>query len=358
MSHRNFVLTQKRVNSEYLPFHTLAVKPEKSSYFHKAIYRLTSQNKHIFYRASRYMKIINAFQPDVIHAHFGPNGVKMHHLLNKFGINVPLLTSLHGTDTLLLPQQDPHYKNYIQEMSLHPNRMFTVNSDFLKAAAIQGGIRPEAIAKLKNAFNSSFTEYRKESFFTVGNPLKIVTTGRLVKWKGHEYLIRGFAQFIKDKYPNAKLTIIGEGPERQYLTKLIQELQLQHCVQLLGVVNHTDLPAILKRHDVYVQPSIKDPITQQEETFGIAILEAAAVGLPVIVTDTGGIPEVVGPPDQQFVFIVPPQRSDAFYRAFASMVDKDYSFKDNHEYFVTLSSKFSIQNHINRLVTLYRKLKK
>jgi len=352
----NHVLTQKRINEDKRPLSNVNLVKEKIHFFDKVLYKLSHNKETQLFNAGRFSKAIQEIKPDLIHAHFGPNGASMHNLILKKSLNIPLVTSLHGTDILLIPNQDEFYRLTLKEMSYMSRRLFTVNSNFLKQKAINCGINENVIYKLDNCFNSSFASYRKRTFYKEGQELRFITIGRLVKWKGHEYLIRGFAKFIKEERIQAKLTIIGEGDERIALERLVQQLNIENHVSFLGMVDHLELPSILGNHDVYVQPSIKDQVTQQEETFGIAILEAAAVGLPVIVTATGGIPEVVGKHDNQNCFIVPPKDKEAFCNTFKYIAGKEYFFRDNKSYFDKLNHKFSIKTHLNRLINIYQHL--
>lgn len=103
----------------------------------------------------------------------------------------------------------------------------------------------------------------------------IVTTGRLNKQKNHPLLIRSFKR-IAEEFPEYKLIIYGEGPERQNIKALIQELGLQERVLLPGTIN--DVPAKIYKSSLYVLPS-------DFEGMPNALMEAMALGLPCISTD-------------------------------------------------------------------------
>ena len=102
--------------------------------------------------------------------------------------------------------------------------------------------------------------------------------------KGHRFLMQAVKQ-LAPEFPQIKLVIVGEGPQESNIRGLIQELALQQHVALLGLQD--DIPSILKALDVFVLPA-------QEEALGTALIEATAMGVPVIATQIGGIPEVVG----------------------------------------------------------------
>jgi len=104
----------------------------------------------------------------------------------------------------------------------------------------------------------------------------IITIGRLIPIKRHDLLIHAFSIFAKDK-PEARLSILGDGPEKERLQRLIVDLNLSNRVSLLG---NTDPLIWLKKADCFVMPS-------RHEGWGVAAVEAASVGVPVVMTNTG-----------------------------------------------------------------------
>ncbi len=104
----------------------------------------------------------------------------------------------------------------------------------------------------------------------------VVTTGRLVAVKRHDLLIRAFALYAADK-PEARLAIVGEGPERKNLKKLVKELKLEKKVEFVG---DADPLPWLERASVFA-------LLSKHEGWGVAAIEAAMVGVPVVMTDTG-----------------------------------------------------------------------
>ncbi len=110
------------------------------------------------------------------------------------------------------------------------------------------------------------------------------TIGRLVPLKGHINLIKAFEICLK-QYPDSQLVIIGEGRDRQNLENYIADQNLKDHVLLAG---HIDAASTrLKALDVFVLPSLN-------EGFGLVLLEAMAAKLPIIASNTGGIPHVLG----------------------------------------------------------------
>ncbi len=114
----------------------------------------------------------------------------------------------------------------------------------------------------------------------------IFTARRLVKKNGVKYLIEALSYVLKEK--DCHLLIAGDGPERAELESLGERLGVSEHVTFLGLVSHEQIPPYLALADIVVIPSII-------EASSLFMLEAMAMGKPVIATETGGIPEVMGP---------------------------------------------------------------
>jgi len=125
----------------------------------------------------------------------------------------------------------------------------------------------------------------KEQHLTSGE-LKILTVARLHKYKGLNYLIEAM-KILHKEIPDAKLYILGKGPEDPSLKKLVENLALEDVVNFIKtpIPNH-QMPELYAECDIYMQPSIIEP-------FGIAVLEAMACGKPVIGTKVGGMKDTI-----------------------------------------------------------------
>ncbi len=137
--------------------------------------------------------------------------------------------------------------------------------------------------------------------------------GRLVGWKGMAVALRALAEpAMRDV--NAKLLVIGDGPQKPELQRLAQSLELDERVLFHDPVPHDALPALYGAVDAGVFPSIGD------EAFGITIAEAMSCGKPVIASYIGGIPEVVGN-EESCGLLVPPGDVTALAQAMRRLVD-------------------------------------
>jgi glycosyltransferase involved in cell wall biosynthesis len=136
----------------------------------------------------------------------------------------------------------------------------------------------------------------------------IGTACRLVPIKGVDVLIRAFAD-LSAEFPGLHLEIAGDGPERERLEKCAAETRVGPRIRFLGW--RGNLVEDLRRWRLFVMPSL-------EEAFGVAALEAMAVGLPLVGTRVGGLPELIE--DGRTGLLVPPGDPEALGRAIRSLL--------------------------------------
>lgn len=120
----------------------------------------------------------------------------------------------------------------------------------------------------------------------------IVCVGRLVHRKGQDKLIEAMPQVLKE-FPDAVLLLVGEGPIRSMLDKLIRHHGLEHHVIFTGRIKFEDLPKYIQLGEVFAMPSRDRFFGLEVEGLGIVYLEASACGVPVIVGKSGGAPDAV-----------------------------------------------------------------
>jgi phosphatidylinositol alpha-1,6-mannosyltransferase len=120
----------------------------------------------------------------------------------------------------------------------------------------------------------------------------IVSVGRLVHRKGQDKLIESMAAIVQE-IPNVHLLLVGEGPYRTHLLKLVQKYHLEEYVTFIGRIHYAQLPSYICVGDIFVMPSRSRFAGLEVEGLGIVYLEASACGLPVIAGASGGAPDAV-----------------------------------------------------------------
>jgi phosphatidylinositol alpha-1,6-mannosyltransferase len=120
----------------------------------------------------------------------------------------------------------------------------------------------------------------------------IVSVGRLVHRKGQDHLIEAMPEILKS-VPSAHLLLVGEGPYREHLEKLVKEHKLATSVTFIGRIQYKDLPMYLCAGDIFAMPSRSRLMGLEVEGLGIVYLEASSCGLPVLAGNSGGAPDAV-----------------------------------------------------------------
>jgi phosphatidylinositol alpha-1,6-mannosyltransferase len=120
----------------------------------------------------------------------------------------------------------------------------------------------------------------------------IVSVGRLVHRKGQDFLIESMPQILT-QVPDAHLLLVGQGPYRAHLEKLVTKHSLQENVTFIGRIQYNDLPGYICVGDIFAMPSRSRFGGLEVEGLGIVYLEASACGLPVIAGESGGAPDAV-----------------------------------------------------------------
>jgi glycosyltransferase involved in cell wall biosynthesis len=291
---------------------------------------------------------------DLIHVHFGWNALPIHQVFKRLSPEKrrPLVIQCQGTDVNSAPELIPEYRRQFLELAQDDGVRFTANSEFMKAKMVKLGIVPDKIHLVYNAYNRAFLSQRKEHFFKTGDELKLINTARFIEWKGQAYLVRGFARFVREVYGNSRLTLVGEGETLAKVKALAKNEGVADRIQFLGGVPHGEIPRLLSGHDLYVQSSIVDPKTFQEEGMPLAVLEAMAVGLPMVVTRTGGMPEIVGEANP-FARIIPDRDPEAICRAFKELLEAGACSRDISAHAQKRLEIFSQERQVRDLKLVY-----
>lgn len=239
---------------------------------------------------------------DLIHAHFGPSG-NTGLALRRVGIAPRLITSFHGYDVTAYIQKAGKgiYRRLFEQ-----GDSFAYNSDATKAILDSLGCPSNRCIKLPMGIDVASIPFRPRSPQS-GEPIRLLSVGRLVEMKGREYAIRAVAQ-AAGQFPNLDYTIVGDGPLRDSLRKLIRELKMDDRIQLIGPVDDDRLDRLYRDSHILLHPSVVDREGNREGQ-GVVLLEAQAHGMLVVATRHNAFVETVL--DGQTGFLVPERDSEA-----------------------------------------------
>jgi len=259
----------------------------KDHYFYNGNYislKEKPNSMELLFRPLRVYRLIKKYCPDVIisfmdHVNFFAIFLKM-----IFRLKIPLIITIHTNPKMMYMDRNRYFNFLIKilyglsavnkivsiskEIQYILEFNYKIKKDKLKM--IYNGIDLE---KIKLMANDKVDDY--EEIFNNPQIIKFITIGRLSYEKGHEYLIKAYSKVITE-IPNSKLFIIGEGPLRTQLEKLIKVKRLNNKVILLGLKENPY--KYISKANVFVLSSLNEGLPT-------VILEALACGLPIISTD-------------------------------------------------------------------------
>ncbi len=236
---------------------------------------------------SKMVDVIKYEKLDILHVHYAiPHAAVAYmakQILKTQGINIPIITTLHGTDITLVGQDASFYP--VVEFSINESDGVTAVSNFLKEETLSKFIINKNIEVIYNfidfnRFSKTNKDHFKKAIAPNGEKI-IIHTSNFRPVKRVDDVIHAFAK-IYEKIPS-KLLLIGDGPERRGLEELCRSIGLCDEIRFLG--KQDAIEEILAVGDLFILPSAN-------ESFGLAALEAMACQVPVISTDIGGLPEV------------------------------------------------------------------
>jgi glycosyltransferase involved in cell wall biosynthesis len=299
-------------------------------------------------------QVLDRIAPELVHCHFGWVGIPLALYLARQGRELPLVITMHGTDVNMWPARHAWYSDALKSVGDKPWLSFTTHSEVYREKLVHLGVRAAQIEVIPNSFDPKFGQGRARHAFSAGDHLRVISVARMDIWKGHEHLIRGFAMFLRESYSNASLTLVGYGPEEPKLRELVLRLGVQEQVRFYGRAQHYEVPVLLRNHDVYVQPSIRHPETLQEEGQPIAVLEAIASGIPVIVTDTGGMGETVRVGNLEgSAWIIPDKSDAAIAQALSTVVASTPEPRVRAAYVAGIVQKHARHGQLTRTAAVY-----
>jgi N-acetyl-alpha-D-glucosaminyl L-malate synthase BshA len=237
--------------------------------------------------ASKLVDVVRFEQLDILHVHYAiPHAsaaFMAKQILETYGIFIPFVTTLHGTDITLVGK-DPTYKPVVT-FSINKSDGVTTVSESLKHDTENHFEITNEIKVIPNFIDfNRFSLKPKDHFkkaIAPNNERILIHTSNFRSVKRTADVIRMFEK-IQAKIPS-KLLMVGDGPERAYDEQLCRTLGIGEHVRFLG--KQDAIEEILSVSDLFLMPS-------ESESFGLAALEAMACKVPAITSNAGGLPEL------------------------------------------------------------------
>lgn len=283
-------------------------------------------------------KAIKRFRPDVLHAHYASS----YGLLGSLSGFHPFVLSVWGSDIYSYPYQSIFHRFLIKYPLKRADWVLSTS------AAMGNKIREFSDKKVEiTPFGIDKPFFQVERVHS-HNEIVIGTVKLLKKIYGIDVLIKAF-NLVRRRNPQKKLKllIVGDGPERNKLERLVTELDLSQHVEFTGYKAPELIPSFLKQMDIFAALSVID------ESFGVAVLEAGATGLPSVVSNVPGFREIIR--DGETGIIVPVQDIEEAANAIDRLVKDDIlreSIGKNANHHV--ANFYNLETSVNKMMQVYK----
>lgn len=275
---------------------------------------------------ARLLKAVRDIRPAIVHQHAG--GPRLTHAI-RWVTGAKILMHVHGSVDEATMRDSDVIAPSGADLVIASSRYVASKISQMDCRVIYAGVD----------INASAREMSNREDMVIG------TAGRLVRVKGHLYLIRAFAMLLSE-FPHARLEICGDGPDRILLEDEARRLGCAHAVLFLGW--RDDFPQICTCWDIFALPSLA-------ESFPIALLEAMAMGLPAVASDVGGVRELLEP--EMSGLLVRPSDAETLVGALRELFSNvGLRFRMGAAGHATARKRFSTKRMVEETESAYRVL--
>jgi colanic acid/amylovoran biosynthesis glycosyltransferase len=345
---RPIVIAQKRENAERFPFDDISIIAKAPTHFWRRFWCRQVRNRPWEISQAeldRLLRVLTGNNAHVLHIFFGHIAVHLLPLVRAW--RQPSIVSFHGAD-VLVDMEKPAYRKKTKEVLDAVRRVF-VRSESLRRAVVDLGCAENKIDIVRTGIPLEEFPFQDRKF-PVDGEWRFVQACRLVGKKGLATTLHAFTHFLT-RYPDAKLTIAGEGPMLRELQELTRKLRIDTRVALPGFVSQEKLREIFYRSHIFLHPS-ETGWDGNQEGIPNSMLEAMASGLPAFATNHGGIPEAI---DNGVSGILVQERdhSALALALLATVQDPDLLSRLARNGANVVRNKFDQQKQVRRLEEIY-----
>jgi glycosyltransferase involved in cell wall biosynthesis len=303
-----------------------------------AVVGLRMRGECDFVAALRLSRLLRELDPDVLHLHTSH--------AHTLGL---LAGRLAGTKSIVVTRRMDHeIRGLLSAFKYrHVDRVVAI-SRVIRDILLRGGVPEERIRVIHSVVvcPEPYPQDDLRRALGIGGGAPVIgTIATLAERKGHRYLIEAVSR-LKEHRPELRVLVVGEGPQEAELRELASRLRLGDTIIFAGF--RRDIPQVLNTLDIFV-------LASQREGLGVALLEAACCGLPIIGSNVGGIPEIVR--DGTTGLLVPPADPVRLAEKLAYLLDhpeRARKLGDNAKTFV--KGNFSLESMVGGYVELYKGL--
>ena len=317
-SYNDFTSDKFRSLLSYLNFLVKNWRIVNIHVFLELLFKIIRQKQNRLLLLERTQWFVVGKKYDIVHAHFGNIASRFIDIKKFKSLSATkFFISFHGYD--LSPDQislnSLRYKDllmlsdgFIVNTEYLKSILYQVKGDINRISVIPVGLNtkifvPDERAKIKNS---------------------ILFCGRLIALKAPDLAIK-IIEKVKKSIHDVQLSIIGEGPLEQEVKRLVSELNLDKNVRFYGACTQEEVKGHMNANMLFLLPGIEDPNTGRAETQGLVIQEAQAMGLPVLVSDAGGMR--YGLIDGETGFILPRGDVDLFANKIIKLLNNPCKIK-------------------------------
>ena len=286
---RPIVITQKREEEARFPFTPIEIVGKPPTHFLRRFWFKQLRNAPWQISSGEQQqlrRILDRYDAQLLHIYFGHIAVHLLPLILNWPR--PSIVSFHGAD-VMVDMEKPAHREATEKM-MKAVRLVLVRSRSLRDAVIRLGCPERKIRIHRTGIPVTETPFVRREWPADGH-WRLVQAGRLIEKKGFATSLRAFTEFTSD-YPEATLTIAGDGPLQQHLQSQARDLGIADKVFFRGFISQKELRELFYSSHIFLHPSETGADGNQEGVPN-SMLEAMATGLPVFATIHGGIPEAI-----------------------------------------------------------------
>lgn len=352
MDWQTFVLARTRKNELLFPYKNVYCSRRNlnekvmNKLRNRIGFRYTSLSKQ---SSNYFLTVLNKEKPSLIHAHFGPSALEILPLAKH--LSIPMVTTFHGFDASSMLNNHCYIKQ-LKELFAY-SFVITVSEAMRSELIALGSPQSRTSCAYIGVPVDKFKQHSRTPIIEkirANLPINFLQVSNFVEKKGHEYTLTAFSELLK-YCPNAKLQLAGDGPLKEKMEYLADELDIRNAVDFLGHMDTNEVIKLMEKGDCFVHHSVT-ALNGDKEGIPTVLMEAMASGLPVISTMHAGIPELIL--TKVNGYLVEEKNIEEYVNTLRSVLEDDGSIGVSAR--ETVESKFNMNKQIQLLTLMYEKL--